>query len=78
MQAPHHPYKPSGDIVKCNDPLCELFHWPEDVPCESPQDQCDYEVNYADGASSLGVLVKDTFSFKLTNGTTINPRLAFG
>lgn len=46
MPTPHHPHKPRGDIVKCNDPLYNLFHCPKEVPCKSLQDQCDYEVEY--------------------------------
>ncbi|KAL8110281.1 hypothetical protein AgCh_026124 [Apium graveolens] len=76
--APHALYKPSEDIVKCNDPFCALFHWPNQVPCECPEDQCYYEVKYADHGSSLGVLVKDLFPLKLTNGNTVLPYLAFG
>ncbi|KAK1371149.1 Aspartic proteinase Asp1 [Heracleum sosnowskyi] len=76
--APHPLYKPSEDIVKCNDPFCALFHWPNKVPCEIPEEQCDYEVKYADHGSSLGVLLRDAFPLKLTNGNTIHPRLALG
>ncbi|GFS40116.1 eukaryotic aspartyl protease family protein [Actinidia rufa] len=59
--APHTLYKPNKDLVKCNDPLCASLHWPENKPCESPNDQCDYDVQYADYGSSMGVLVRDTF-----------------
>lgn len=78
VQSPHPLYKPSKDIVKCKDPLCAVFHLPKSVPCTSPEEQCDYEVEYADHGSSMGVLVKDIFPFKLTNGKTAVPRLAFG
>lgn len=78
VQAPHPIYKPSKDIVKCGDPLCALFHWPNEVPCPNPQEQCDYEIEYADHGSSIGVLVRDLFPLKFTNGTTVIPHLAFG
>ncbi|XP_017231015.1 aspartic proteinase Asp1 isoform X2 [Daucus carota subsp. sativus] len=76
--APHPLYKPSKDIVKCNDPFCALFHWPNSVPSKSPEEQCDYEVVYADHGSSLGVLIRDVFPLKMTNDNTAFPRLAFG
>ncbi|KAK1347226.1 Aspartic proteinase Asp1 [Heracleum sosnowskyi] len=76
--APHPLYKPSKDIVKCKDPLCAVFHLPTTVSCAIPEEQCDYEVEYADHGSSMGVLVKDIFPLKLTNGKTAVPRLAFG
>ncbi|KAH9625863.1 hypothetical protein KSS87_009972 [Heliosperma pusillum] len=54
-----------------------------DAPCvhctrvKSPE-QCDYEVEYADGGSSLGVLLKDAVSFNLTDGHRSSPRVAIG
>lgn len=41
-------------------------------------EQCDYEVEYADGGSSLGVLVRDVFSLNYTEGLRLTPRLALG
>ncbi|KAJ0507620.1 putative nepenthesin [Helianthus annuus] len=76
--APHKPYKPNKNLVTCMDPLCASVHWPETLNCESPKDQCDYEVQYADHGSSLGLLVNDRFRLKYTNGTVVEPRLAFG
>lgn len=78
LPAPHSLYKPNKDIVRCKDPLCTYLHWPENHPCETPEEQCDYEVEYADHGSSLGVLVKDSFSLSFTNGSVISPRLALG
>ncbi|CAI9091076.1 OLC1v1025997C1 [Oldenlandia corymbosa var. corymbosa] len=75
-KAPHPPYRPTNDLVVCKDPLCASLH-SGDYNCDSPE-QCDYEVEYADGGSSLGVLVKDMFSLNLTNGVRLRPRLAFG
>ncbi|KAL0391752.1 UNVERIFIED_CONTAM: Aspartyl protease APCB1 [Sesamum radiatum] len=34
---------------------------------KTPEEQCDYEVEYADHGSSLGVLVKDSFPLKFSN-----------
>ncbi|KAL3504210.1 hypothetical protein ACH5RR_034051 [Cinchona calisaya] len=75
--APHSLYKPNRNLVTCKDPLCSSLHWPADHPCEA-QDQCDYEVEYADSGSSLGVLVQDLFSLRFTDGNVSAPRLAFG
>lgn len=56
--------------------MCASLH-PPDHRCEHPE-QCDYEVKYADGGSSLGVLVKDFFPLNFTNGFQLVPRLALG
>ncbi|KAL1820228.1 aspartic proteinase Asp1 isoform X1 [Daucus carota subsp. sativus] len=78
IPAPHTPYKPTKDLVRCRDPLCASLQSPENLPCGTPEEQCDYEVGYADHGSSMGVLVKDFISLTLTNGSILGPRLAFG
>ncbi|XP_071731362.1 aspartic proteinase Asp1-like isoform X1 [Rutidosis leptorrhynchoides] len=78
LPAPHKPYKPNKDLVACMDPLCASVHYPETHDCESSKDQCDYEVQYADHGSSLGLLVKDWFPLQYINGSVAKPRLAFG
>ncbi|XP_027148440.1 aspartic proteinase Asp1-like [Coffea eugenioides] len=75
--APHSPYKPNKNLVTCKDPLCVSLHGPTSHQCE-PLDQCDYQVEYADRGSSLGVLVQDLFPLRFTNGSISAPRLAFG
>ncbi|XVF61090.1 hypothetical protein PTKIN_Ptkin08bG0101400 [Pterospermum kingtungense] len=77
IEAPHPLYQPNNDLVVCKDPLCASLHPPGDYKCESPK-QCDYEVEYADGGSSLGVLVRDVFSLNYENGIQLSPRLALG
>uniref|UniRef100_A0A5B6ZGC5 Aspartic proteinase Asp1 n=1 Tax=Davidia involucrata TaxID=16924 RepID=A0A5B6ZGC5_DAVIN len=77
-QAPHTLYKPNKNFVTCNDPLCASLHWPVNPPCKTPDEQCDYEVKYADHGSSLGVLVKDSFPLRFTNGSVGHPHLVFG
>ena len=63
----------------CEDPLCASLPPPGNSRnCEDNPDQCDYEVEYADGGSSLGVLVKDVFLLNFTNGKRLNPLLALG
>ncbi|GAY52146.1 hypothetical protein CUMW_139640 [Citrus unshiu] len=74
---PESLYHPKNNVVACNDPFCSAFHLPENIRCEA-NDQCDYEVLYADHGSSLGVLVTDHFPLRLTNGSLLGPRLIFG
>ncbi|PIM99874.1 Aspartyl protease [Handroanthus impetiginosus] len=76
--SPHSLYKPNKNLITCLDPLCASLHGPGDHNCPAPQEQCDYQIDYADHGSSLGVLVKDSFPLKFTNGSTVAPQLAFG
>ncbi|KAL0438113.1 UNVERIFIED_CONTAM: Aspartic proteinase Asp1 [Sesamum latifolium] len=76
--APHSLYKPKRNLITCQDPLCAYLHGPGIHDCQASQEQCDYEVDYADHGSSLGVLVKDSFPLKFTNGSVVTPQLAFG
>ncbi|XP_058189697.1 aspartic proteinase Asp1-like isoform X1 [Rhododendron vialii] len=76
--APHSPYKPSKDLVSCKDPLCASPNGPVNKPCDNPDEQCDYEVEYADHGSSMGVLLRDSFPLRFTNGSIVSPRLMFG
>ncbi|KAJ9146278.1 hypothetical protein P3X46_028563 [Hevea brasiliensis] len=71
-------YKPKDNIVPCVDPLCSAIHSAGNFKCESSNDQCDYEVRYADYGSSLGVLVLDYFTLRLMNGSLHRPKMAFG
>lgn len=71
-------YKPNNNVVTCVDPVCSAMHSPGSPGCKTPNEQCDYEVTYADDGSSIGVLVKDYFPIQFTNGSNISPRLAFG
>nr|GLL19748.1 aspartic proteinase Asp1-like isoform X1 [Ipomoea trifida] len=75
-KAPHPLYKPNNNLVGCKDPLCASLH-SGDQKCETLE-QCDYDVQYADGGSSLGILLNDVFSLNLTNGVQIAPHLALG
>ncbi|KAK9950205.1 hypothetical protein M0R45_005706 [Rubus argutus] len=77
LEAPHPLYRPNNDLVACKDPLCASLHAPGAHKCENPE-QCDYEVEYADGGSSLGVLVRDNFLLNFTNGKQQRPYLALG
>ena len=59
------------------DPICQSLHSNGDLRCENPG-QCDYEVEYADGGSSFGVLVRDTFNLDFTSEKRHRPLLALG
>ncbi|XP_027329859.1 aspartyl protease APCB1-like isoform X5 [Abrus precatorius] len=71
-------YKPNNNLVRCVDQLCAEVHSSTDYNCATPDDQCDYEVEYADHGSSLGVLVRDYIPLQFTNGSVVRPRIAFG
>ncbi|KAK6939895.1 Xylanase inhibitor, C-terminal [Dillenia turbinata] len=77
QKAPHPPYKPNNNLVPCKDPACAAVFWPKPTPCKGDT-RCEYEVTYADQGSSNGMLVRDVFGLKLTNGTTIASNLVFG
>nr|GEY17752.1 aspartic proteinase Asp1-like [Tanacetum cinerariifolium] len=77
--APNPLYKPTSKVlVPCSDPLCAAANSPNEPHCESPNDQCDYNIQYYDAAYSLGILVKDTIPLQYMNGTVTTPTLAFG
>ncbi|KAJ6289128.1 hypothetical protein OIU76_025013 [Salix suchowensis] len=76
-EAPHPYYKPSNNLVAWKDPICQSLHADGDQRCENPG-QCDYEVEYADGGSSLGVLVRDAFNLNFTSEKRQSPLLALG
>ncbi|XP_078433815.1 eukaryotic aspartyl protease family protein isoform X2 [Wolffia australiana] len=77
-KGPHPLYKPTRDkLLPCGDPLCGGF-FAEERACKSPEEQCDYEVEYADRGFSRGVLVRDVFSIPFANGSLLRPRIAFG
>ncbi|XP_078433933.1 aspartic proteinase Asp1-like [Wolffia australiana] len=78
-KGPHPLYKPPKDgIVPCAHPTCDSLHTISSPHCESPSDQCDYEVNLAGKISSRGVLISDAISVNLLNGSLLRPRLNFG
>ncbi|XP_065881168.1 aspartic proteinase Asp1-like isoform X2 [Euphorbia lathyris] len=72
-----HLYKPKNNLVRCLDPRCFAIQ-SGNHHCESANDQCDYEVQYADEGSSLGVLVVDSSPLKLMNGSLLKPAIVFG
>ncbi|KAK7247612.1 hypothetical protein RIF29_42498 [Crotalaria pallida] len=76
-ETPHPLYRPSNDLVPCKDPICASLQKTDDYNCEDPN-QCDYELEYADHYSSLGVLVKDVFLLNFTNEIQLKVRMALG
>ncbi|TYI92808.1 hypothetical protein E1A91_D02G096200v1 [Gossypium mustelinum] len=74
-----HLYKPQKHIlVSCEHPSCGVVHFPESPHCEKPDDQCDFEIDYVDHGSVLGVVVADVFSLIFMNGSLIHLPLTFG
>ncbi|KAG2399358.1 Aspartic proteinase [Vigna angularis] len=76
-QTPHPLYRPSNDLVPCRHALCASLHHNDNYDCEVPH-QCDYEVEYADHYSSLGVLLHDVYTLNFTNGVQLKVRMALG
>ena len=68
-------YKPKNNRVSCASSLCKAI---QNSNCDIPNEQCDYEVEYADLGSSLGVLLSDSFPLRLNDGSLLQPRIAFG
>jgi len=77
FQTPHPLYRPSNDLVPCRHALCASLHHNDNYDCEVPH-QCDYEVEYADHYSSLGVLLHDVYTLNFTNGVQLKVRMALG
>ena len=81
VQVPHPLYRPTkSKLVPCVDQLCASLHGglTGRHKCDSPHQQCDYEIRYADQGSSIGVLVNDSFAMRLANSSVVRPSLAFG
>jgi hypothetical protein len=57
--------------------MCASVHQTGNYDCEV-EHQCDYEVEYADQYSSLGVLVNDVYVLNFTNGVQLKVRMALG
>ncbi|XP_050203427.1 aspartyl protease APCB1 [Mercurialis annua] len=72
-------YKPRRDnIVTPKDSLCmELQRNQNSGYCATCQ-QCDYEIEYADQSSSMGVLARDELHLTMANGSSTKLKLNFG
>ncbi|KAJ9542348.1 hypothetical protein OSB04_028854 [Centaurea solstitialis] len=75
-----HPYyKPeSGNILSSKDSFCfDVQRTTKGGYCDSCH-QCDYEIEYADHSSSLGVLSKDNLRLVDVNGTSVDSKVIIG
>ncbi|PSR89214.1 Aspartyl protease [Actinidia chinensis var. chinensis] len=75
-----HPlYKPTnGKIIPSKDPLCvEVQRNQMTGYCETCH-QCDYEIEYADQSSSMGVLAMDEIHLMVANGSLTKSTVVFG
>ncbi|KAL6994873.1 hypothetical protein U1Q18_005010 [Sarracenia purpurea var. burkii] len=75
-----HPlYKPTkGKIIPSKDSLCAEVQRNQNTGyCETCQ-QCDYEIEYADQSSSIGVLARDELHLMTPNGSFIKSSVVFG
>ncbi|KAK9062904.1 hypothetical protein SSX86_020094 [Deinandra increscens subsp. villosa] len=72
-----HPYyKPvRGNILSSKDPFCfDVQHYTK----SGYSSQCDYEIEYADHSSSLGVLSRDGLHLQAINGSSYNSKVVIG
>ncbi|CAL4995238.1 unnamed protein product [Urochloa decumbens] len=78
-KVPHPLYQATPEkCVPCAHPLCKALHQDLNSAQEcrnGPRSQCDYEIHYLDGSSSLCLLIFDKFSFTTGN---VHPTIAFG
>ncbi|KAJ4965358.1 hypothetical protein NE237_017207 [Protea cynaroides] len=75
-KVPHPLYRPNNmNLVICKEPICTAL---ESNDCHNPNEQCHYSIEYADQGSSLGVLTKDVFPLRFTNGSILAPTLTIG
>uniref|UniRef100_A0A0E0K4U7 Peptidase A1 domain-containing protein n=1 Tax=Oryza punctata TaxID=4537 RepID=A0A0E0K4U7_ORYPU len=76
-KGPHPLYKPAKEkIVPPKDFLCQELQGNQNY-CETCK-QCDYEIEYADRSSSMGVLARDDMHLITTNGGREKLDFVFG
>lgn len=67
-----------ANIIRPEDSYCvEVNKDQENIHCETCH-QCDYEIEYADRSSSLGVLLRDETRLMVANGTLCTSTIIFG
>jgi hypothetical protein len=72
LQGAHPLYRPApANLVPASDPLCQR------VQHDNPN-QCDYDISFADGSSSMGVHVRDNMQFISEDGERENADIVFG
>ncbi|RDY03694.1 Aspartyl protease APCB1, partial [Mucuna pruriens] len=75
----HVPYKPTrSNIVPSMDSLCLDVQKNQKNGHHESLQQCDYEIQYADHSSSLGVLIRDELHLVTTNGSKTKLNFVFG
>lgn len=78
-QGPHGLYNPrKAKLVDCRLPVCTQIQAGGAYACNGGVNQCDYDVEYADGSSTMGVLLEDTVTLVLTNGTRSRTKAIIG
>ncbi|CAD6249619.1 unnamed protein product [Miscanthus lutarioriparius] len=76
-KGPHPLYKPTKEkIVPLRDLLCQELQGNQNY-CQTCK-QCDYEIEYADQSSSMGVLARDDMHLIATNGGREKLDFVFG
>lgn len=78
-KGPHPLYEPTKEkILPSKDSLCvEVQRNLKTEYCETCQ-QCDYEIEYADHSSSMGVLARDELHLATANGSLTKLNMVFG
>ncbi|XP_027168254.1 aspartyl protease APCB1 [Coffea eugenioides] len=74
-----HPfYKPAANtIIRSDDSYCAEVQINQRTNCATCH-QCDYEIEYADHSSSIGVLARDKFHMRNSNGSIVSSNFVFG
>lgn len=73
------PYKPiRTNIVPSLDSLCLEVQKNQKNGYHESFQQCDYEIQYADHSSSMGVLIRDELHLMTTNGSKTKLNFVFG
>lgn len=80
IQGAHVLYKPTrSNVVSSVDALClDVQKNQKNGHHDESLLQCDYEIQYADHSSSLGVLVRDELHLVTTNGSKTKLNVVFG
>ncbi|KAJ4959678.1 hypothetical protein NE237_019588 [Protea cynaroides] len=78
-KGPHPYYKPAkGKLVPHQDSLCTEVQISQNHEQPESGEQCDYEIEYADLSSSMGVLARDDLQLKIANGSEMQSNFVFG
>lgn len=79
LQGAHPFYKPEkANIIPFKDSHClEIQRNQLTKDCNSCH-QCDYEIEYADHSSSMGVLARDEIFLNIANGSLTKSKVVFG